>query len=783
MPILSGDIKLVASQVMDDVPEGGGAPTSTVILDGVSNAIFPDISEVDRAGGRVSLRKLHVSVQTGDTATYMGANLIVAEPPEDPNVSVTLFSTSDTFDRRTNAANRIESYLSKGPKWNGFLLENHIAGQRLIQLCQRLNTALPTVGRTLCLIADEGLPTQIEQYIRVIRVSTEVRTFTEIVGGAPVDFDALLVLCDLSDALRYDFKGTAANRLFVTDANATITRDTSVSDAGQYFGVVPIATPVVVGDVGASADSVYTQLVPSAQTESIELDQKPAAQRQFTLAATPRLIEVGLTPHSKRIRVVQENRGASWVQMLRPLPAPNTVVVSYLALGEWYTLMDDGTGNLSGSGVGTVNYVTGSISITLPALPDDASSIVFSWGEKTAYTNRAGQAGFRAPEFSWELAHQGIKANTVTVTWMSGGVLRTATDAVAGVLSGDATGQVNYASGKIYLRPAYMIDAGGEFSTDYTYSSLTTKTVAGLVPDAGGFATIALDEVPFPGSITVKWITVRNVSTTSGASQITTKNTVPVIPAVGPIGPVVAGAPSTVSTVRVSTPRDPQIGLHVSGDVALRRGATIYLVFRIVAADNPAGMYSATAVRTSSAPDIVDVPDVLNIVPSLMTDASFNYQYGTFQMVVGTASPVGTFYIKLKRPDGSTAAVTPALKVFDDAVALPPTATSQPSAPAIKIRETTMGSTTMNGITAGIYPGGFRVDGLGAYTIVVRVAVPASYREGYGYYYDPPDRTDAQWTSAELANSKLMMSVNGVSTAYSVVPTAASEPLPLMASS
>jgi len=76
MPILSGDIKLVASQVMDDVPEGGGAPTSTVILDGVSNAIFPDISEVDRAGGRVSLRKLHVSVQTADTATYMGANLM-----------------------------------------------------------------------------------------------------------------------------------------------------------------------------------------------------------------------------------------------------------------------------------------------------------------------------------------------------------------------------------------------------------------------------------------------------------------------------------------------------------------------------------------------------------------------------------------------------------------------------------------------------------------------------------------------------------------------------------
>ena len=70
MAILTGDIKLVASQVMLDVPEGGGAPTSNVIQDATSNAIFPDISELDRAGGRVNLRKVHVSVQTpAPTAT------------------------------------------------------------------------------------------------------------------------------------------------------------------------------------------------------------------------------------------------------------------------------------------------------------------------------------------------------------------------------------------------------------------------------------------------------------------------------------------------------------------------------------------------------------------------------------------------------------------------------------------------------------------------------------------------------------------------------------------
>ena len=58
MPILSGDVKLLKSAVMADVPEGGGAPTGVEIPDGVSNAIFPDVSELDRAGGRVNLRKV-----------------------------------------------------------------------------------------------------------------------------------------------------------------------------------------------------------------------------------------------------------------------------------------------------------------------------------------------------------------------------------------------------------------------------------------------------------------------------------------------------------------------------------------------------------------------------------------------------------------------------------------------------------------------------------------------------------------------------------------------------
>ena len=52
MAIADGDIKILASKVMDDVPEGGGGPTGNVIEWGKSNQIFDDITRVARAGGR-----------------------------------------------------------------------------------------------------------------------------------------------------------------------------------------------------------------------------------------------------------------------------------------------------------------------------------------------------------------------------------------------------------------------------------------------------------------------------------------------------------------------------------------------------------------------------------------------------------------------------------------------------------------------------------------------------------------------------------------------------------
>ena len=515
MPILTGDIKLLASKVMDDVPEGGGGPTGTAIADGASNAMFADVTEVNRAGGSVSIRQLFLAVQTADRDSYMDANIIVAEPPNDPNVSITL-AKCDMFARRTDIANAIGNYLIAGPPWSGYLFENHVKDQRNLQLFQRPNTPLPPVNRTLLLIQDEGLPSEKWQYVRTTRVSSTERLFYDPATNA--DYLAQVVECELSDVLRSAFKGSPASRNFTKSATGTLTRDTTVADAGAYSGVVPLTVFASMGDSSVKAASIYTQLVPSSRTESIALDQRPAAQRTLELATAPRPITLSVAPHTMRVRVGQENRGFAWVQILTPPPAPNTVVVSYRALGAWYSLSDDGLGEFTGSGVGTVNYANGSIAITLPVLPDAGSSIIYSWGEKAGLTNRAGQAGYRPPEYAFAVAHLNIKPGTLVVTWTSAGVIKTATDSGTGTFTGDATGEINYVAGKYRMNLSAMIDAGGEFSVSYKYVTSVTKSIPGVVPDAGGFATIALDDVPAKGSILLTWFTVRNVSNSSGGN-------------------------------------------------------------------------------------------------------------------------------------------------------------------------------------------------------------------------------------------------------------------------
>lgn len=593
MSILSGDVKLLKSAVMADVPEGGGAPTGNVIADGVSNAIFSDIPGIARAGGQVSMRKVFASVHTDDTDTYFGANVIVAEPPQDPRVSVTMFSTESVFDTRAQAATRVESYLNKGPEYAGFLYENHIAGQRVIQIFQRPSADLPIVGQTLVLTTNEGLVSEVTQYVRATSVSSQERTFYD--PASQTDYQATVVTMEISDALRTDFTGSPSAKSFTRATNGTKIRETTVADAGTYVGVVPLAIAAELGDFTVNAESVFTQLVPSAQTEIPITDVKTnglsatlvasgsslsqvltlvftTAQSlyvggpiypgtlsivrsgvtltdnggvlenagtpvgtvdynngivnlyenvfgtgggshtiTFTPAATPNAIS-----DQAIIRITPESRSLSYVLTLKNIPAPATLAVNYLAQGRWYTLRDSGGGVVKGTdsafGVGTISYTTGTVVVTLGALPDVGSAILFSsFSDKLIPVSPAlanGNGRFYAfinsdGALSSNPGTNAFVQGSVVVSWNNGGA-KTATD-VNGNFTGDATGRIHYSDGLIEISPNLLPAPGTVFTVENEYVAVTSASNVSVTSGSIGATDIIPGSVNFTVDVSIEY--------------------------------------------------------------------------------------------------------------------------------------------------------------------------------------------------------------------------------------------------------------------------------------
>lgn len=273
MPIQSGDIKLLKSQVLLDTTDGGGAMTSNEVIDGQSNNLFPDVSELDRTYGRIALRKVFPAVQTNTNDSYFGSHMIVSRLPSDPRVNVSLFTTKDWNDRRAAARDKIERYLARGPKFAGHLLEMQLEGQRAIQLSLDPRDEEPKVGQGLSLVQFEGLPAEYEQYVRVSKVTSVLRLFQA--SGKPVERKVATV--EITDPLRYDFEGITVAEFFNDVKPKAACRDTRVANAATYYGATNLAVAAVINDAAITAKTIFTQLVPSATSETPMVDLNAAS--------------------------------------------------------------------------------------------------------------------------------------------------------------------------------------------------------------------------------------------------------------------------------------------------------------------------------------------------------------------------------------------------------------------------------------------------------------------------------------------------------------------------
>jgi len=563
------DLKVYATERLTDAPDGGGLMTAQE-LTGAPGELMPTPSDVDRTQGRFNARSVHAGVRRPDATPLWGAHVIISKPPKAANVSYLLYRGVKYGESRADIVKRIAAYAVATIESRMTLLSVQSLGSRIIQAYQRPGEPLPLIGDVYCLRQDKrGYPQQ-EQYIKVIRVASEDRTFTDAATGK--DFVRTVVKMEISTALTADFIGVDYPSIAYADPVCKL-RETHIADGAQYYGVKPLVEAIRKGVMTLKVPSLMEKLVPTSQIETSHTDLTAAGQQQLIFDAAKgessligsvalngnSVLYAGnaITPGSLRlvlnateirdrggdlvindravgtvdyahgelrfaesvhaggwwtlyfrpaaeflqvadtasIPVTINNRTYNYSMTILPVPAPGSLVVSYRAQGRWYDLRDDGSGALrggsAGHGSGTLNYRTGTVTITCGEQPDVASEVMFAWGSQATVHNRADSTPTATMLIQLEA---GVAPNTVKLAWTDNGAAKSAQDDGAGNITGAWTGAVDYRTGAITLSSYPGGEQRLDVKVDYSVGQPQTAEWKAPVRDGSGYVNLTLGQ-------------------------------------------------------------------------------------------------------------------------------------------------------------------------------------------------------------------------------------------------------------------------------------------------
>jgi hypothetical protein len=495
MPIQPEDIKLLKAQVNLDTTDGGGAMTADEVVDGLSNNLFADISELDRTYGRVSLRKAFPAVVTTSVDSYYGAHAIISRVPQDPRVSVSLFSTNDWTDRRAAARDKIERYLARGPKWSGHLLEMQLEGQRAIQLSLDAKDDDPKVGQGLSLVQFEGLPTEYEQYVRVQKITSVLRTFQ--VHGKPVERKITTV--EITDPLRFNFEGVTVSE-YLDDVKAkAYCRDTRVANAAEYYGASKLTQPAAMNDASITAESIFAQLVPSATSETPMLDLNGASLNGLIRPGNADTItyQVGIA------------FGPTTNVYIGSAIIPGTLTLT----AGGYTVKDvAGVLKINANIVGEIEYDKGLLRFNAAAPVYNGTGLfVFKPGAKPVQV--ADTASISIVQdirgYNYTITLLPIPSpGTLSVSYMSQGKVYYLFERGNGALTGSdaafGTGSINFTTGSVLVTTGALPDADSELIFAWGRTTTTFARNDTVVEPAKIRLVLSKEQVA-PGSLTLSW--------------------------------------------------------------------------------------------------------------------------------------------------------------------------------------------------------------------------------------------------------------------------------------
>ncbi|WP_282296807.1 hypothetical protein [Stenotrophomonas sp. PS02289] len=454
MTISTTDIKMRQSQRLTDNPDGGGRMVQAEIVDGQMNNLFPDIGDEERTTGRATLRKMFVHVDTPTDDVLKDAIGVLLDPPNDPKVQVSMFATGVYSDVRSDARNRVESYITRGVESRYILLSNHFIGQQALQFYCMKDAPSPDINDNLCLFVTAAGYTPNEQYVRVKSIlSRTSRTFFDDLGA----FERDVIVVETVTSLLYDFAGQEATRL-TSIKPPTRVYETNVVEATSYHSVKRLTADAKPGDLSVQVDTPYVTIVPTSTAETPVSD---------VLAGLGTISYVPSGPAGSLGLTFSANftAGAPITRFLGTPMVPGSVKV----LAGGVDLSDDGSGSLVSTSAspwsGTVDYQAGSISlasanavgfanVTVTARPAGAISAQgFSDAIQVTQNNQG---------YNWLFQLTPLPApGTVVVDYRALGKWIRLQDNGQGQLvgkPGQGSGSVNYSTGAVVLTAGALPD-------------------------------------------------------------------------------------------------------------------------------------------------------------------------------------------------------------------------------------------------------------------------------------------------------------------------------------
>ncbi|MEG2156304.1 MAG: hypothetical protein RRY07_00770 [Bacteroidaceae bacterium] len=510
-------------------------------------------------------------------------------------MSICAFTTESWTDTRKAAQQMLETYLAAGTVSQWECLEKQLKGQKAIMLMGSTFGTAPVAGQNFLLIQNEGKLSETYQYVRVIKVTAEQRTFYRSNGGNTEAFKLNVYTCEITDPLEFEFSGWTPQE-FISGGISTRdgfvrVRETRIADAARYYSAKKLTQPALKGSATLHVESIFTNLVPSTQSESPMADlgvsgaytgilkgSQLISYSQFLTVGSGRStstfstaiapdtlsillnngdtirdngnnqlfkgsIQVGTIQYDQGIvtwltsvfaydgdvtvsfssatpsaqsdqsdydKVTESNKGKVWVKTLNPIPAKGSVRVTYVSGTKHYTMYDNGDGSLggttSGVGVGSVNYDTGTLTLSLSVFPDVGSYILYQWGDKLVSQDTITA---QDPNIYVELdtanmvsLFDGVYklANNPTLSWVvknasNENIAKTAVlNKSTMVLSGDATGTIT--KDRAAISPSVPIPVGTPVTLSFTSTtggdSYTRNTP---VSDTAGKVTIDLSAI------------------------------------------------------------------------------------------------------------------------------------------------------------------------------------------------------------------------------------------------------------------------------------------------